>query len=162
LFSAFECALKQKGFVIQPNLNSPKAKKAYQLNKFAAQPDWDTFSKKYYNRFNPNESQKLKDAWNYFVNDPPRKQILNNNTLDWSEPNAYTNQEKKLTWLINSVKTVRNNLFHGGKYLHVKVEEPTRNSELLRHSIVILNSCLSLSKDVASRVSEILNEEDFY
>lgn len=159
LFSAFECALKMVGFVKQPQ--SEKQKKAYHQNKFLAQPDWETFSTRYSDDFNANEPPELKKAWDYFVNAPPRKQILKNNEIDLSGPYAYANTEKELVWLLKSVKIVRNNLFHGGKYPFVEIKEPARNVQLLELSIEILKSCLPLDNDVNSSVRRILEDASF-
>jgi len=160
LFSAFECALKRAGFVKQPK--SKKEQDEYHRNKFIAQPDWKTFSNKHSNYFDPNKSQELKDAWDYFVHAPPRKQILKDNSLDWSEPYAYVDTENILVWLLNSVKTGSQQSLSRRQISIVDMEEPARNAELLHHSIVILNSCLLLNKDVNSSVLEILGEEAFF
>ena len=53
---------------------------------------------------------------------------------------------QELTWLLLMVRTVRNNLFHGGKFPLIPVSEPSRDSTLLHHSITILAACLPLER----------------
>lgn len=46
------------------------------------------------------------------------------------------------------VRTVRNNLFHGGKHLPGGESEPVRNERLVRSSLVLLRECAQLVDDV--------------
>lgn len=49
-------------------------------------------------------------------------------------------------YVIELLKTVRNNLFHGGKYPDGPVEEIARNREILRASLVVLAGFYHLLK----------------
>lgn len=133
VFSRFEYALKRAGFV-----NSSG-------NKVNA--NWDAFASKYNAAFEPAQSQALKQAYAYFRNHPPRKQIVNAGALDWSEPNAI-GKEPLLIWLLGSIRIVRNNLFHGGKFPIAPIAEPARNPVLLRHALTIIDACLPLDAKV--------------
>jgi len=46
------------------------------------------------------------------------------------------------------IRSVRNNLFHGGKHAAAGVHEaPERTEQLLRSSLVVLEECLALAPD---------------
>lgn len=61
------------------------------------------------------------------INDPPRK-MTEKNKFE-SPPVSY--------WIIHSIKTVRNNLFHGGKYSNDALDSD-RNMSLIKESLVVL------------------------
>jgi hypothetical protein len=52
--------------------------------------------------------------------------------------------QKEVVWLLNLVKGIRHNLFHGGKFLY----DPARDDRLLRCSIILLAACLELHPTV--------------
>jgi hypothetical protein len=133
-FMRFEYALKRAGFVSSAN------------GKVSA--NWDRFASKYSTRFTPTASPELREACNYFKMYPPRKQVLNAGALDWSEPSQSLSDQPFLIWLLLSVRMVRNNLFHGGKFPIAPIAEPARNPLLLRHSLTILDACLLLDAEV--------------
>jgi hypothetical protein len=136
VFSRFEYALKRAGFV--------------QGNKSVAMANWERFSSQYRVKYLPSRIPAMKAAWNYFSRFPPSKQILSNGSLDWSISKLRTNQPE-LTWLLVNVRTVRNNLFHGGKYDSFgSIEEPARNKQLLKHTLEIIEACVKFDETVAS------------
>jgi len=49
--------------------------------------------------------------------------------------------------VLQYVRRVRNNLFHGGKF-NGRWFEPERSAELLIHCLTILNACLEVSPEV--------------
>lgn len=61
------------------------------------------------------------------INDPPRKMTEKNKFEP--PPVSY--------WIIDSIKTVRNNLFHGGKYSN-DVLDTDRNMNLIKESLIVL------------------------
>lgn len=134
VFSRFECALKRAGFAIG--------------SAESVHPAWDSFSSRYRSVFDPSQSTELRAACDYFTAVPPRKQILDAGVLDWSEPQFRTT-EPFFTWLLLRVRSVRNNLFHGGKFPIAPIEDPARNPDLLSHSLTILYACLSLDAAVS-------------
>ena len=90
----------------------------------------------------------LQAACDYFISQPPRKQILDSGVLGWSKP-QFHKREPFFTWLLLMVRSVRNNLFHGGKFPMAPIEDPSRNTDLLQHSITIIYACLQLDTTVA-------------
>jgi hypothetical protein len=78
---------------------------------------------------------------------PPKKQILKAGKLDWESPNEVKGDIQSV---ISAVKRVRNNLFHGGKFPSPTgpVADPSREKELIRHSITVLKYILYSSPEV--------------
>ncbi len=109
------------------------------------EPDWNKFRDKYQDKI---EEDILNDSRIiYLVNNPPKQQIINSkNKIGWKD----IENRNKVKKLILSLKTIRNNLFHGGKYPCGEKEEDGRNKKLLEHGIYIL---LSL-KDIDTKVKE--------
>ncbi len=137
VFSRFEYALKRARFII--------------VSGREIKPAWDKFSSKYNPTQKPSQIPKLQEAWNYFSTHPPRKQIINAGLLDWSDPQIRTTQPE-LTWLLDVVRIIRNNLFHGGKFPFEVVEDPTRNSTLLHHALVVIDVCTTFDDEVNSYI----------
>jgi len=52
------------------------------------------------------------------------------------------------------VRRVRNNLFHGGKFLPVPPGDPDRDKLLVQHSLTVLRTCMSLHKRVAASYAQ--------
>ncbi|MDK9722329.1 MAG: hypothetical protein OEL53_14220 [Rhodospirillales bacterium] len=128
VFSRFEFAMKRAGYL------KSHAEGA------AAEPGWDCFARDLTNTFfqtvqNSNSAKVLFDV-------PPKKQIVQGNSFDWKKGEDITDINK----LFLAVRCVRNNLFHGGKFLIEPVEEPSRNKELLRACPAILETALQECK----------------
>lgn len=135
-FSRFEYALKASGLVVQGRFGE-------------AVPDWNSYTDQLRGRFQGVRDPRFVDACAYLRNDPPRKQVIANNRLDWqkSRPGPRDYDERYLLCL---VRTIRNNLFHGGKMPFGVGPDPdaARNRRLLEIGIVVLEQCLSLSPRV--------------
>lgn len=119
-----------------------------------AQPNWDTFGSRWDQQFAPEASEELKTAVEYFIKEPPRKQLCDGNTMRWSEPQLYDPREPRLCWLLRMIRCVRNNLFHGGKFPIAKISDPSRDRELLMYSLTILQSVLELDAEVKNKFYE--------
>ncbi len=143
IFSRIEYALKRSEYV-SGDENNPKA-------------DWETFGKEIASVFNKHKCQELEEAIEYLKNNPPKKQILKiqneRRELDWRCPHE---KLPEIQLLINAVKRVRNNLFHGGKYPSRPVADPSRNGELIKHSITVLKYLLYSSDKVKNHYDEPL------
>ncbi|WP_051230760.1 hypothetical protein [Epilithonimonas caeni] len=128
-FSRFECALKESSF----HNHSPER----------LEVNWDLFIKSIQDQFNPDITTELKNAVNYIINHPPKIQIYDNNCVLWKQ-RVFSNEPliKKLSICI---RTVRNNLFHGGKFNGTFKEDERRNYKLLHNSIIIFNDWLNLN-----------------
>lgn len=130
VYSRFEAALKQAGF-------HRTARDGH------VEPDWRKFSEQVQEKFNPDDSTELRQAFNYYLLHPPKIQGVDNEKLIWMQ-NKKRENDTDFIWVIRSVGIVRNNLFHGGKFPW----NPTRDVHLLSHGLTILYACLELDKKV--------------
>jgi hypothetical protein len=144
-FSRFEYALKRDLRYLKPGIGD-------------AEPNWDRFASDHNKDFLPESSSELKEAVEYFLASPPRKQLRENSSMSWSEPQMYERKEPLLIWLLRMVRCVRNNLFHGGKFPLIPIADPSRDRELLLQAMVILKVSLTLDADVECQFSEGLDE----
>jgi len=142
-FSRFEYALKRGGYLAE---GSGKA-----------EPNWDRFASKNSEKFQAIENARLKQAIDYFKSSPPRRQVRCDGHLDWSDPLKYTNGPL-FVWLLLAIRTVRNNLFHGGKFPGFPVADPSRDRDLIENAIVVLEHALPLDYLVSRTFHEGLGE----
>ncbi len=134
-FSRFEYALKRNRRYLKPGTGD-------------AQPNWDRFASDFNARFNLEVSPALCAAVEFYTADPPRKQLRQEGRMSWSEPQVWDSKEPRLVWLLRVVRTVRNNLFHGGKFPLIPISEPSRDRQLLENGLVILSNALVLQLEV--------------
>lgn len=128
-FSRFEYALKKSGYVRE--------------NRGKVEVDWD----KYTNEIGSiSESKTVIDAKRYFLDNPPKKQVLFNEQLDWKD-NQKSNSESDVKYLLRLIKTVRNNLFHGGKMPF----DAVRDKKLLENALILLEVFLKTSPDITKK-----------
>ena len=142
IFSRFECALKRSGYAKMNRYNNLEI-------------EWGRFGQEVKEAFATHDSDELREAITFLKSKPPKKQVLKNGKLDWDCPNE---ENRDIHSLINAVKRVRNNLFHGGKYPDPTgtVEDPSRNDELMNNSIIVLKHLLYSSKEVRDKYFEPL------
>ena len=133
LFSRFEYALKRTRRYAAGDENAVKA-------------DWDKFAQDHDSQFDSERTPELKAAIEYLNGNPPKKQILKDGLLDWK--NVPPQNTPLLKQVLDAVRRVRNNLFHGGKFQNGPMEDPGRDSDLLRSCITVLEECLSLNNGV--------------
>lgn len=136
VFSRFEYALKAAGYLAASEKGTVWA-------------TWDKFANDHNGEFDPSASEELKEASSYLRDKPPRKQTVKDGRLDWK---IVTRSEKGLLALLLSVRCVRNNLLHGGKY-GCPAEEG-RDAQLVKHSLVVLEACLALDDMVGANFKE--------
>lgn len=139
-FSRFECALKEARFA------------SGDINK--VNPNWDTFSASIGDSFdNGTRSETVNNAVEYLSNHFPKVQKYENEQLGWRQ-RPFPPNVPLINKLSVSIRDVRNNLFHGGKFNGNYQEDVSRNFNLLKHSIVILNHWLELSPIVKQKFLE--------
>lgn len=143
-FSRFEYALKRSGFL----------KKKYPH----ASPDWDEFARQSDLALGQRSDPGLAEAVAYYDKHPPRKQLQNEGALGWSEPIARRSNELDLEFLCRKICTVRNNLFHGGKFPKLPIADPSRDQDLLRSGKDILFALVDLNKSVQRHFFEGIDE----
>ncbi|WP_210191581.1 MULTISPECIES: hypothetical protein [Rhodomicrobium] len=110
-----------------------------------AEPNWTAFAAVVENVLADPDREDLKEAIAYILNQPPKKQVIRNGMLEWSDEPPQAASQADLILLY--VRRVRNNLFHGGKF-NGRWFEPERSEQLLRHSLVILDACATGCSDV--------------
>jgi hypothetical protein len=96
LFSRFEYALKRSGFL--------------KLDKQVAEANWDGFAMEVQDSFAQLQEPRFLSAVKYYQEHPPRKQLQQDGSLQWSEPLRLGHGEKPLVYLCRAVSLVRNNL----------------------------------------------------
>jgi hypothetical protein len=130
VFSRFEYALKRSGLLMK----TEKAK-----------PDWGTYADKLRGRFAKVQNKAFQDAVTFLLKEPPKTQVATGNNLDFKDTLRGDKHDER--YVLDLVKTVRNNLFHGGKYPLPNASvtnDALHNNKLLEACLVILNECLSL------------------
>ena len=106
---------------------------------------WDTFANDIDEIFLSVDNLKLKQAIKYLLENPPKKQVLENGELLFKESEIDNNQ-KKTQQVLLMVRRVRNNLFHGGKY----GVNNDRDEKLIEYSLKVLTECVKIKSNVFS------------
>ncbi|MGD9968558.1 MAG: hypothetical protein AB7T59_18725 [Hyphomonadaceae bacterium] len=99
-----------------------------------AKPDWNRAASELGERF----FLRMRDAQQaqVFFDAPPQRQVVRTNgSLSWDDCEIPSNTLD----LLNAVKRVRNNLFHGGKLPGVPGNEPSRNERLLTAGLFVIS-----------------------
>jgi len=134
VFSRFEFALKRMGYL--KRLNGK------------AEPDWRKFETKHKDEFDPEKEPQLREAWNYIDIDPPKKQVVVDRKLDF-KVDEHLKSKSPFEKATLAVRTVRNNLFHGGKFPRSGiVDDPARKTALLKKCTLLLEEMLELDPNV--------------
>ncbi len=137
LFSRFECCLKRE-----------------QYNKWEgkAEANWGCFWKlnkdKIIKDIIKSSDSKIKTSVNYLFMNQPDKQFINSSW--WIYWNSKSIEAFNPHWLINIINTIRNNLFHWGKYNDGPCIWAERNKELLEHWIIILEELVKIDPKIKS------------
>jgi hypothetical protein len=130
VFSRFEYALKSGGYATTGDQRTN-----------AAKADWFKFLTAAEGKVGASRvDHDFDQARDLLLNHPPKLQVYRNNALEFVE--SERRQDTDLGFMLRLVKTVRNNLFHGGKYQNGPVSDPGRDRNLLEACIVILHACL--------------------
>jgi hypothetical protein len=110
---------------------------------------WDRFANDIDNAFRSLKDDDFKAAVACSTEHPPRKQVLRNGSLTFVDQTIDPKQAiAQQTFLM--IRTVRNNLFHGGKHTPDGEQEQHRNEMLVSSSLVVLKTCVSLNDKVSS------------
>jgi len=107
-----------------------------------AQADWETFATSVRRSFKKSENDpEFVTAWSALTEHPPRKQVIKDGALAWKETLRAKGQSDE-DWALLLVRRVRNNLFHGGKFLLADDQGYERDRSLVRASSRILRAAL--------------------
>lgn len=124
-FSRFEFALKSNNYLKEGPYSG-------------ATPDWNKFNQANAANFIPS-----KDAEELLA-EPPLRQVVRGGRCDWAYPDL-TACESDLERITLILRTIRNNLFHGGKSSHEDWDDPQRNLFLIRRGSKILDMLAVIS-----------------
>ncbi len=130
-FSVFECALKRAGFLRENQ------------NRSIAEPDWERFGESLKGRFDPEPIPGFGGAVERLRKLSPHSQVVEDGQLRWRPVNQGSGEPEE-KYVIRLLKTVRNNLFHGGKYPDGPIAEVSRNREILGAAISVLRGLYEL------------------
>jgi hypothetical protein len=141
-YTRMEWALKSGGFLRSKKSGS------------RAKADWDEYAETIRGKLRGVPAAGA--AIDLLTANPPREQRVDSGgELGWKvvDRREYKSEEG---YLLRLVRTVRNNLFHGGLYAEPvgRMEEPARNRALLEACMVILNACVELSPEFKSKLTQ--------
>lgn len=140
-FSRFEYALKRSNFIITSN------------NRVS--PNWNQFINRIRTDFDEKDKpETVKIAIKYIIENPTKIQTNTDGVLTWQQRTIEANTPEIIQLLL-SIKNVRNNLFHGGKFSGNLPDDSARNSLLLKHSITILDYWLELNNNIKETFLDI-------
>ncbi|TPP06966.1 hypothetical protein [Rhizobium glycinendophyticum] len=86
------------------------------------------------------KTPQLAEAVDYYIRNPPKKQVWDGTSGAWTEPD-YQGADK-LKILLLQLGQARNNLFHGGKGWKPDTPECDRDNDLIRHGLIILEAVI--------------------
>jgi hypothetical protein len=110
--------------------------------------DWDSYANTLRGQFRSIKDPKFRHVVAFLKSQPPRKQIVEpGGGLGWVDT-VHGTGESDERFVIRLVTTIRNNLFHGGKFPTTHNTEVARNRRLLGAGIIVMNQCLELSASV--------------
>ena len=112
--------------------------------------DWDRFADAHQNKFlellDVYRIRELIEAVDYYKENPPKKQVLIDGIV-LLKPEI-PKKELQFKELINLVKRVRNNLFHGEKLNQLLSDDKERDRELLRQGLIVLYACIDMENEL--------------
>ena len=123
-FSRFEYALKENGYLRKGHYD-------------AAIPDWDKFRDQHAEHFSPTQEMTA------LLDVPPQRQVYRNDSCVWEDTNL-DREKTELGRVVLILKTIRNNLFHGGKSSQKDWDSPDRNVFLLTNGKMVLDSLAAM------------------
>jgi hypothetical protein len=132
-FARCEYALKCSGFA-KGNANS-------------VEPDWYAFTKEVDWHFRRIKDEAFREAVQFLMTEPPRKQVLHDGRLQWKESSPDRNLRKAQQVLL-MVRRIRNNLFHGAKVWSPEYSNRERDIKLLQAGLAVLKHCAQLNQRV--------------
>jgi hypothetical protein len=140
-FTRFEFALINSGIITKPT----------ELNQHHPTADWIAFAEKIEPHFNFHRTQELTSAVANLEAKPPNRLSRVNGALQWVH-NDDADPKTRLGKLAVHVKTIRNNLFHEGKYPNTPTKPAERDADLLKSGIVMLEEFLIQSEPHVANV----------
>jgi hypothetical protein len=126
-FSRFEFALKENRFLKRNSVGDN------------AEPGWNAFVEKFATTF-----KHTKETYRLFELNPKKQRVGENSELKWYDV-GIADCKSELCKVVRLLKTIRNNLFHGGKHGADGWDDPVRTQELLRTGKLVLDQLAELA-----------------
>lgn len=136
LFARWECALKKNQFATAGGYNQAK-------------PNWTKFASDHEAAIAALDEPRFVAARDALLANPPRQELFLNDHVEWSA-NPRRKGETDAVYLFRVVRDVRNNLFHGGKYVRSSEAELARNRPLIDNAIALLECALVLNDQIGA------------
>jgi hypothetical protein len=133
VFARFEFALKRTSRFLSTGRGN------------AAKPAWDKFETEIGAAYPSLDSEDFRQARGHILGKPPQRQVVFNNELRWE---ALPDKKTEISFLLSCVRTMRNNLFHGGKFPGLVVKGAERDLPLLSSGAVVLRAVATLDEEV--------------
>ena len=130
VFSRTEYALKASGF---------------NRGDGPAEANWTTFAAAVETIVDSPSAPEVKEAVDFILNDPPKKQYIASGLMEWRAVKPDTNSQADA--LFQYIRRIRNNLFHGGKF-NGNWFAPERSERLMRAGLVVLNASVEQEPNV--------------
>lgn len=108
---------------------------------------WDRFANDIDEIFCRVTDEDFTTAVHYLLTQPPRMQMRQDGVLLFVDQ-AIDEHQSRAQQTLHMVRTVRNNLFHGGKYLPDGEVEQGRNQVLVQNSLIVLQHCVRFEEGV--------------
>jgi hypothetical protein len=126
-FARFEYALKRAGYL--------------KGDQTRAEANWDQFGKTLA-MMDDATLAPIINSCHYLLSNPPRKQIVVDGELSWGRRRG--EPTSRIEEILLDLRTVRNNMFHGGKFRDGLATEPLRDERLIHDCMTVLHGLLSL------------------
>ena len=129
------------------------------IKKYSSYPaaDWDGYARAREPVWlKAKENPEFKEALEFLDKAPPMHQDFHGGKLGW-KPNSRIDEVASLGKAFSYVRTVRNNLFHGAKLDSASGKEMSRDRELIKRCLTILDVCLEGDRQLRSKFLEGLD-----
>jgi hypothetical protein len=149
VFSRFEFSLKySKQMYRKPGT---RLKKVDQKKMYSVQPNWEMFVSEIRPRLDQIKLTEILNAADGLLNPPVNKEEMDDEKeIVWVP--AEKGNRGDLEYIFDLIQIVRNNMFHGGKYLSTDL---IMNKQRIKSALNVLRICLNLDEDVKNAHNEI-------
>ena len=118
----------------------------YFKNEEEAKPDWNSYANSIEKVINKSNDSLLDKSIKDILNNPPKKQIIKNGSIKWSDSPA--NQGSYVKNLLIYIRRIRNNLFHGGKFVGGHLSDFDKDLCFVKNALNIINKIIRRSSRI--------------
>ncbi len=117
----------------------------------APEPSWKQFKEALEGDLRAWDSQPFREAATELLECNVRRQVVRDGIVNWVE---LIPSDSPVASTIDTLKCVRNSLFHGGKYSGGEMDI-SRDNRILRASLNVLNECYELHYGIRGTVDDV-------